>query len=62
VNFNAHHYLSSFSLGASLGMVSLAVPDEIGSFLGKLVVGVAIAVLTGTFHGLAKRFTGGNER
>ena len=62
MNLNVHHYLSSLSLGASLGMVSLAVPDAIGSFLGKLIVGVSIAVLTGTFHGLAKRFTGGNER
>jgi len=42
-------------------MVSLAVPDEIASFLGKLIVGVSIAVLTGVFHGLAKRLTGGGS-
>jgi hypothetical protein len=61
MHFNAHNYLSSFSLGTSLGVVSLAVPSEIGSFLGKLIMGVAIAVLTGVIHGLAKRFAGGDE-
>jgi len=41
-------------VGATLGLTSMAVPDEIVSLAGKIVVGVVVALLTGLAHSAGK--------
>jgi len=44
----------SMFVGATLGLTSMAVPDEIVSLAGKIVVGVIVALLTGLAHSAGK--------
>jgi hypothetical protein len=50
-----HENLHASVLGATLGMVSMAVPDEIATFLGKLLVGVLTGLLSGAAYKLGAR-------
>lgn len=44
----------SVIVGATLGLVSTAVPDEIATLAGKVLVGVLIALLSGMAHSAGK--------
>lgn len=44
----------SVFVGATLGLTSMAVPDEIVSLAGKILVGVIVAMLTGLAHSAGK--------
>jgi hypothetical protein len=56
------HHLPSFMVGSITGMASLAVPDGITTWLGKIVMGVLIAVLSGLVHGCAQRWASGKKK
>jgi hypothetical protein len=43
------------------GVGSIALPDGVTSWLGKLAMGCAIALVTGLVHGLAKRLATGKK-
>lgn len=44
----------SIIVGATVGLVSTAVPDEIATLAGKLLVGVLVALLSGLAHSAGK--------
>lgn len=55
------HHIPSASVGVLAGMGSIALPDGVTSWLGKLALGVVVALLTGFVHGLAQRFAAGKK-
>jgi hypothetical protein len=56
-----HEHFSSYTVGLMAGVGSIAIPDGVTSWLGKLAMGCAIALVTGLVHGLAKRLAAGKK-
>jgi hypothetical protein len=54
-----HHHVSSWIVGTTTGAASIAIPDEVTTWLGKFMLGLAVALVSGLVHGLAKRWAGG---
>jgi len=54
-------HFSSFTVGTFTGIASLAVPDGVTTWLGKLFTGILIALVTGLVHGWAKRWAAGKR-
>lgn len=52
-----HSHLNSASVGMATGIMSMAIPDGIASWLGKVALGVVVALITGAIHGAAKGWT-----